>query len=196
MRKRKERKRKLMEMEKIVAFNKDQAQHIRLVQQFCWDFVKDLMAEVVVHDWSKWESEEYETFVDSRNKLKASQNGKDEEYQKTLAFEAIKHHYKYNSHHPEYWYARGESMPLHEIVIMFFDWLSRSYAKRESMAGFWDYNIEKLEVTNQSHAIAVVKMLRAKYEKPYLSPVLSKDLGGKFERKELRVELRNPEDGK
>lgn len=150
-------------MDKIINFNIDQVEHTQLVQKLVWMFINDLMKEVLTHDFSKWQTEEYETFVNSRDSLNKSVSGNEEEYQKILISEAVQHHYENNTHHPEYWSNKENSMPLHEIIIMFFDWASRTISKNGNLNDFWDYNIKKLNQCEQFHAIPVVHMLAKHY---------------------------------
>jgi len=148
-------------MEKIIAFNKDQIQHIQLVQKQVLDFCHKIMSAAIEHDKSKFDELEYKGFIDSRDSLRGSKNGKDEEYQKHFKTEAIQHHILNNSHHPEFWDAIKMPMPVHEIISMFFDWRSRCLAKGASMEDFWPYNIAKLKI--QSHAIPIVEALKREY---------------------------------
>ncbi len=148
----------MSDLYKIKQFNRDQIEHIQLVQKLCWDFCDEIMREVIKHDNSKWSPAEYDAFVEARDSLRGSSDGKDEEYQKHLKSDAIQHHITNNRHHPEYWDAIGELMPVSEVIMMYFDWKSRCMAKGNSMEGFWDYNLKKLE--KQPHAIAIVTALR------------------------------------
>ena len=148
-------------MDKIILFNNDQIEHIQLVQKSIWAFCNKLMNEAITHDKSKFSEVEYKAFVESRDSLRGSIDGKDEDYQKHFKSEAIQHHVLNNSHHPEYWDARNERMPLHEIIAMYFDWQSRAIAKGQTMEGFWEYNLAKL--FRQPHAIPIVAAMREEY---------------------------------
>jgi hypothetical protein len=150
-------------MDKITVWNRDQIQHTQLVQKQVLEFTTILLGAVIEHDTSKWSDLEYKAFLDSHNSLRSSTSGTDPEYQKHLKGEAIQHHITTNPHHPEYWDARGELMPLHEIISMFFDWRARSIAKGDGMDGFWQYNLDKLK--KQPHAIPVVEALKREYAK-------------------------------
>lgn len=150
-------------MDKIIAFNKDQIEHLQILQKQVLDFTNKILLSAIEHDTSKWSELEYETFVVSRASLRGSADGMDDAYQKNFKSEAIQHHVQNNPHHAEYWDKRGEKMPVYEIISMFFDWRSRCIAKGGSMDGFWAYNIAKLKT--QSHAIPIVEALRAEYEK-------------------------------
>lgn len=139
-------------------FNRDQIQHLQILQEEVLQFTTALWKAAIEHDTSKWSDVEYDAFCEARESLRGSADGKDEEYQKHFKSEAIQHHVLNNPHHPEYWDAKGERMPVVEIISMYFDWRSRCIAKGGSMDAFWDYNLAKLK--NQSHAIPVVEQLR------------------------------------
>lgn len=149
---------------KIFDFVQDQASHVRLVQSQVWSFCNKLMDEAIAHDKSKFSDKEMPAFVASRDSLNQSKDGFDPEYQKQLMGEAIQHHVKTNSHHPEYWKAVGQKMPLYEIIAMFFDWRSRSLVKSIPVSNFWEYNKKKLIDCEQEHAIPVVEVLMYDYE--------------------------------
>lgn len=151
-------------MEKIIAFNKDQVAHIQLVQKQALTFCNQIMLSAIMHDTSKFNDVEYKGFIDSRDSLRGSKDGQDDEYQKHFKTDAIQHHVLNNPHHPEFWDNVGEPMPVHEIISMFFDWRSRCIAKGGSMEDFWPYNIAKL--TNQPHAIPIVEALKREYAEP------------------------------
>lgn len=150
-----------MNLEKIKAFNNDQKDHELLVAKQIMELVGMFLNEAITHDRSKWSDKEYDAFIDSRDSLRGSADGKDEEYQKALKGEAIQHHITENPHHPEYWDKRDQLMPVHQAIIMYFDWKSRCLAKGTSMAAFWDYNLAKL--TKQPHAKVIVECLRREF---------------------------------
>lgn len=142
----------------IEEYNQEQLEHIQLVQKLVFAFCNDLMERAIDHDTSKFSGKEYWTFVESKEALSKSQNGKDKDYQKYLTSDAIQHHYQNNKHHPEYWDSLKEEMPIYEAIIMFFDWYARSLQKKESFDNFWEYNLEKL--SNQSEAKNLVEYMK------------------------------------
>lgn len=145
-------------IDNAIAFNNDQRAHEQIFQRLCLTFAHNLMQLAVDHDTSKWSKEEYSTFVGSRDSLRGSTDGNDAEYERHYRSEAIQNHVKNNPHHPEYWDAIGEAMPLLDVISMFFDWQSRSIQKGGDMADFWEYNLAKLK--NQPHAAAIVEAMR------------------------------------
>lgn len=151
-----------LEIEKVLAFNKDQIEHVELVQRQVFEFCIKIMMSAIEHDKSKFDRLEYEGFINSRDSLRSSADGQDEEYQKHFKTEAIQHHVLNNPHHPEYWDARGEKMPVHEAISMFFDWRSRCIAKGGDMESFWPYNIAKLK--KQPHALSIVEALKREFK--------------------------------
>ena len=151
-----------MNTEQIIDFNLDQRHHEVLVGQGLLDLARELMAEALGHDASKWSRTEYEGFVQAREDLSASTTGRDAGYQKQLLSGVIQAHIHGNAHHPEYWDNLRQEMPLVQAMVMYFDWRSRSLAKGQDMSGFWDYNLAKLE--RQPRARAVVELLRARDE--------------------------------
>jgi hypothetical protein len=148
-------------MEDIIKFNKDQIEHLQILQKQVLEFCNKLFISAIEHDTSKWSEKEYAEFVKQRSALRGSVDGKDKAYQDGLKTEAIQHHVKNNPHHAEYWDERNLKMPMHEIISMFFDWNSRCIAKGGDMEKFWDYNIAKLK--NQTHAIPIVEAMKSEW---------------------------------
>ena len=138
---------------------KNFSKHFR---QLIFNFCSELTTASFIHDRSKWSEKEMPAFVASRDSLRCSTTGQDEDYQKHFKSEAIQHHVTKNAHHPEYWDAIGKKMPISAIIMMFFDWYSRSLQKGNGLDGFWEYNLKKLE--KQSHAIPMVILLREHIE--------------------------------
>ena len=142
----------------IVAYNKDQLEHIRLLQTLVFKFCNNLMACAIEHDKTKFDDREYWGFIDNKEALSQSKDGKDDSYQKGLKSDAIQNHIRTNPHHPEYWADFGKHMPVEQAIIMFFDWYSRCLQKGGSLDNFWDYNISKLE--NQPEAKHLVEYMK------------------------------------
>lgn len=147
-----------MDIKELTDFNKQQLEHISLVQGLVFKFCNTLMNEALRHDFSKFDLEEYETFVSSRSALNSSKDGRDVDYQKFLNGAAIQRHITENPHHPEYWDKRGKEMPPLQVILMFFDWVSRSHQRGTPFNDFWEFNTAKLK--NQPHALALVNFLR------------------------------------
>jgi hypothetical protein len=90
-------------------------------------FVKKLLDRADVHDKSKTESPEVETFAIFTAKLKGTTYGS-EEYKKYLAEmkPALDHHYAKNRHHPEHFPEGVKDMTLIDLVEMLSDWKAAS----------------------------------------------------------------------
>lgn len=87
-----------------------------------------------VHDESKLHSPEKEIFDEFTPKLKNLKLGSDE-YNAALEKmgEGLKHHYKKNPHHPEY-YQRGiDGMAIWDLVEMLADWMAAASVKNQHM---------------------------------------------------------------
>ncbi len=149
-------------LETIIPWNKDQLEHIEIVQRLCLSLHCLMMDVALSHDRSKFGSDEYETFLRSRRDMNDASHGDDTNYKKWYASNAIQKHVTTNKHHPEYWDKLDEEMPFIEIIIMYFDWLSRSSIKGNG--AYWkfrDYNMEKL--SKQPHAKVIVKSLEEQF---------------------------------
>jgi len=153
-----------MNSEKIIAFNQQQIEHAQRVRELVLRFCYDLIWEVNQHDNSKFAGKEYFAFIESRESLNNSPDGKDAEYQKHLNSDAIQSHITSNAHHPEYWDKQKTMMPITEAIIMYFDWMARSHQRGTKMKDFWAFNTEKLK--NQPEALALVEYLRKSLESP------------------------------
>lgn len=102
----------------------DTVAHITRVQSLMDDAINNLAKRAVSHDLSKLEEPEKSAF----DRLKAlSLSGMaygSEEYRACLRAEkpAITHHYKANSHHPEYYDNGVDGMTLFDVLEMLVDW--------------------------------------------------------------------------
>ena len=152
-------KNETVEISKVISYNKQQIEHVRLFQQLVQEFCNELMREAINHDQSKFGEIEYETFVQSQGALNQSKTGKDQEYQKFLNSKGIQSHIQSNPHHPEYWDHRGLKMPIQQGILMYFDWLSRSIQRGTGMEAFWQFNTEKLKT--QKHILPVAEAMRS-----------------------------------
>jgi len=119
------------------ACNFETSRHIRLVQKFIHEMIKELIDRADHHDDSKLESPEVEVFTEFTPKLAASTYGSEEynSFRKAMA-PALEHHYANNSHHPEHYKNGIDDMTLLDLVEMFCDW--RAASKRHN-----DGNINK-----------------------------------------------------
>lgn len=106
---------------------KETKKHIKTVIKYCKNFTKQLITRVMNHDKSKLGDIEKPLFDEYTSKLKNSTYGS-EEYKNFLEQlkPALNHHYKNNSHHPEYYSNGIQGMDLFDLVEMFFDWKAAS----------------------------------------------------------------------
>ena len=119
------------------ACNFETTKHIRLVQSFIHEMIKELIDRADEHDQSKLESPEVEIFTEFTPKLAACTYGSEEynSFRKAMK-PALDHHYANNSHHPEHHKNGIDDMTLLDLVEMFCDW--RAASKRHN-----DGNINK-----------------------------------------------------
>jgi hypothetical protein len=102
----------------------DTIAHIERVQSLLQMAINNLSRRAVSHDLSKLEEPEKSAF----DRLKAlSLSGMaygSEEYRACLRAEkpAIEHHYKANSHHPEFYENGVDGMSLFDLLEMLIDW--------------------------------------------------------------------------
>lgn len=102
----------------------DTVAHIERVQSLIQTAINNLSCRAVNHDLSKLEEPEKSAF----DRLKAlSLSGMkygSEEYRACLRAEkpAIQHHYKANSHHPEFYENGVDGMSLFDVLEMLLDW--------------------------------------------------------------------------
>lgn len=107
--------------------SKDTLLHIKRVSELLIEIVNDLLRRASVHDASKLESPEKELFDKYTPLLKATTYGSSE-YDKYLSElkVALDHHYKNNSHHPEYHIQGIYGMNLIDLIEMLVDWKAAS----------------------------------------------------------------------
>ncbi len=125
--------------------------HIKNVGKCLSTVSGELVKRATEHDMSKIENEiERTIFIEYTPKLKESTYGSDEykSFLKEMG-EGLKHHYKNNSHHPEF-YAKGiRGMNLIDFVEMLCDWkaatlrhsngdLTKSIEKNQQRFGYSD----------------------------------------------------------
>lgn len=111
----------LSDKAKIAGF--DTFRHIETVRNIISVVVVQLLERARLHDQSKLENPEAETFAEYTAKLAGTTYGS-EEYKKFLAEmkPALDHHYANNRHHPEHFADGIEGMDLIDLVEMLCDW--------------------------------------------------------------------------
>ena len=129
----------------------DTLKHIKRVNALLIKFSKEMMDRAICHDNSKLNSPEKELFDIYTPKLKNCTYGSDEykEYLKELQV-ALEHHYKENSHHPEFYKNGVNGMDLFDLVEMFLDWKAAS--ERHTDGDIFksiDINKERFQLSEQ-----------------------------------------------
>jgi len=101
----------------------DTVKHINKVKNIISLFIGELTKRAKFHDLSKLESPEKEIFDKYYPKLSATTYGS-KEYENNLKEMkvALDHHYKNNSHHPEYYKNGIDGMDLFDLMEMTADW--------------------------------------------------------------------------
>lgn len=101
----------------------DTLKHKSRVKQLLFEAIDEIKVRAINHDDSKLETPEKELFDEYTPKLKDCTYGSDEYkgYLKGLG-EGLKHHYKYNSHHPEHYQNGVNDFDLFDLTEMLFDW--------------------------------------------------------------------------
>lgn len=101
----------------------DMLEHAKEVLNRITIIAGELAVRGVNHDRSKFDPEEYSSFVGQTVKLKDFVYGSDEyraELEKIRP--AINHHYQHNRHHPKHFVNGIRGMNLVDIIEMFCDW--------------------------------------------------------------------------
>ncbi len=108
----------------------DVLEHKRKVTRYLIAFANVLAYRATIHDDSKLQSPEKETFDEFTPKLKEAEWGT-ETYKEFLVAmgEGLKHHYAVNSHHPEHYENGVDGMNLLDLVEMVCDWQAAAEGK-------------------------------------------------------------------
>lgn len=97
------------------------------------------------HDRSKLSGEEFPTYAEIVPQLKGLEFGSDEYRAKVAELgPALKHHYKNNRHHPEYFENGISGMNLIDVLEMVCDWTAVAWAKgSDPREGMTEYLFKK-----------------------------------------------------
>jgi hypothetical protein len=98
-------------------------EHIRQVNEFLIESSKEILMRAIKHDATKLTGIEKDIFDKWTPILAKIEYGTDE-YKESLnkIKPALDNHYKYNSHHPEYYQNGVDDMDLFDIIEMLNDW--------------------------------------------------------------------------
>ena len=146
-----------MTMEKDeLFFENETRKHQQAVGELMSRFARELLRRASIHDDSKLESPERETFIRVTAKLKGLTYGSDEyKVQLEEMGEALHHHYLHNRHHPEFFDTDpsrngvGE-MTLVDVVEMLCDWYAAT--KRHADGDIYEsirINRERFRISDQ-----------------------------------------------
>ena len=130
---------------------KETLDHISKVSNNIDIFIEELELRKELHDKSKLEYPEFETFVEFTPKLKNSTYGSDEYNQFLVDMKpALDHHYANNSHHPEYHEDGINGMTLVDLFEMFADWYAATqrHADGDIMNSI-ELNKDRFEISDQ-----------------------------------------------
>jgi len=136
----------------------DTYEHIRNVQRFMGKIINELLDCQLDHDYTKLFSPEKEAYDGLGERLREHEYGS-EGYKAVLREmkPAIKHHYDWNSHHPEHYSDGISGMSLIDLVEMLCDWKAASLrhpgdnGPRESM----DHNQERFGFSDELKSILI-----------------------------------------
>lgn len=99
--------------------------HKKQVGNILMDQITEIEKRALNHDDSKFSEEELEAFIELENKFK-NENLKFGAYGYIKNINAIEHHHKNNSHHPEYYKNGIAGMDILDLLETFADWASYS----------------------------------------------------------------------
>jgi hypothetical protein len=105
--------------------SKDTLEHKAKVEKFIDDIAQILIIRGMKHDDSKLQEPEKSKFDIITQNLAGSEYGS-KNYFNAIKDDAIKHHYQFNSHHPEHYPDGIIGMDIIDIVEMLCDWKAAS----------------------------------------------------------------------
>jgi hypothetical protein len=129
--------------------------HIRMVQCYLRDVIKELLQRQIEHDESKLHSPEVEIFDEFTPKLADSTYGS-EEYKQYLAAmkPALDNHYLMNSHHPEHYHNGISGMSLIDLIEMLCDWKAATLRHKDGdLARSIEMNQQRFGYTDEMKSV-------------------------------------------
>lgn len=146
---------------------KDTLKHINRVKELLNNASIEIKRRGEIHDNSKLESPEKEIFDVFTPKLSNSTYGT-EEYNTFLVDMkvALDHHYKNNSHHPQYYNNGVDDFDLFDLLEMFFDW--KASTERHNDGDIYksiEINKERFNLSEQVKSIYINTAKRLGYKK-------------------------------
>ena len=132
----------------------DTLEHIKKVNKYLLECSKELMHRATIHDDSKLEEPEKGTFDKCTIKLKSIKYGTDE-YKQALKElgPALDHHYKNNSHHPEFYENGINGMDLFDLMEMLMDWKAATERMKDGgdIRRSLEVNRERFKMSDQTY---------------------------------------------
>lgn len=132
----------------------DTLAHVHAVRDNIGTFISEMLRRARVHDTSKLSAEEKPVFDEVFPMLEGVSYGSPEwQAAAERAAPALEHHYRCNSHHPEYYGEQGVAgMDLFDVVEMLCDWMAA--AKRNPADGVkLDHNVRVFGISPQLASI-------------------------------------------
>lgn len=143
--------------EEIYDSTEDTSEHIRKVWDYMEQFAEELQFRGEHHDTSKLHPPEKEYFDKYTPRLATLIFGTPEYTQNIQDLKpALEHHYKNNSHHPQYYENGVNGMNLFDVIEMFADWkASGERGKDGNIYKSIDINAERFGISKQLKSILI-----------------------------------------
>jgi len=145
----------LLDKSEELFFEAETRKHQQEVAKIMMLFAQEILRRAMVHDASKLEDPERETFIRVTPLLRALTYGSPE-YKVALEDmgPALDHHYDHNTHHPEHYAGDVGQMSLFDIVEMLCDWMAAT--KRHADGNIDDslkHNVQRFGIDKQMAGI-------------------------------------------
>lgn len=133
----------------------DTKDHIEKVRSLLDDVLDKVAQRAARHDRTKLLDPEKSMYDEFTPQLRELTYGSDE-YKAVLVKmgEALKHHYKYNSHHPEHWDNGINDMSLLDLIEMVADWKAASLRHADgNIVNSLEINKKRFDISDQLFSI-------------------------------------------
>jgi hypothetical protein len=102
-------------------------EHKQLVGRYLQRFISAMVERAIVHDFSKFSPEELAPYAKMLSRFEKAEYGSEEYIACCKGIKpALDHHFRHNTHHPEYYAGGLNDMDLFDIVEMVCDWIAAS----------------------------------------------------------------------
>ena len=152
--------------EEIYDSTKDTQKHIDKVANYLNYYAEELTNRGIAHDTSKLLPPEKEYFDKYTPRLATLTFGTPEYTQNIQDLKpALEHHYKNNSHHPQFYENGVNGMNLFDVIEMFADWkASGERGKDGNIYKSIDINAERFGISKQLKSILINTAKYLRYE--------------------------------